>query len=365
MSGPDYPHRLQGVRAALESESIDAMLVTDLVNVRYLTGYDGSNGLVVVHGGGATFMTDFRYVTAAEPIAEIMDVRMLEGETSRFLGEHLNDIAPGANRIGIEAAHVSVATHSKLEAAFGADRELVATGDVVETLRLVKDAYELGRDPPVGGVDRAGVRDDCRRGPGREARAGRGLASARALPRFGRRRPVVRHHRGGSHERGAMPHVHPGESVISAGTLVTIDLGCYLNGYASDCTRTFAVGEPDADLSEIYAICLEAQLTALAAVAPGMGGREVDAVAREVITAAGHGDHFGHGLGHGVGLAIHEGPRLSTASHATLEAGMVVTVEPGIYVPGRGGVRIEDLVIVTDTGSERLTAYPKELQRVA
>ena len=364
MSGPDYPHRLQGVRAALESESIDAMLVTDLVNVRYLTGYDGSNGLVVVHGGGATFMTDFRYVTAAEPIAEIMDVRMLEGETSRFLGEHLNDIAPGANRIGIEAAHVSVATHSKLEAAFGADRELVATGDVVESLRLVKDAYELD----------AIRRSAALIAPVYETIAAEGLGGKRELDVAWRVRELFRDLGAddlsfdtivASHERGAMPHVHPGESVISAGTLVTIDLGCYLNGYASDCTRTFAVGEPDADLSEIYAICLEAQLTALAAVAPGMGGREVDAVAREVITAAGHGDHFGHGLGHGVGLAIHEGPRLSTASHATLEAGMVVTVEPGIYVPGRGGVRIEDLVIVTDTGSERLTAYPKELQRVA
>ena len=208
MNGPGYLHRLEGVRAALESESIDAMLVTDLVNVRYLTGYDGSNGLVVVHGGGATFMTDFRYVTAAEPIAEIMDVRMLEGETSRFLGEHLNDIAPGANRIGVEAAHVSVATHNKLEAALGDDRELVATADVVETLRLVKDAYELD----------AIRRSAALISPVYQTIADEGLGGKREVDVAWRVRELFREQGAddlsfdtivASHERGAMPHVNP------------------------------------------------------------------------------------------------------------------------------------------------------------
>jgi Xaa-Pro aminopeptidase len=361
---PDYSRRVDGVRAALAAENVDALLVTDLVNVRYLTGYGGSNGLVLVGSDGATFMTDFRYVTAAEPIADFMTVLMLEGETARFLGEHLASMAPAATRIGIEAPHVSVALQQKLAAAFGPDIELVPTADVVETLRLVKDASELD----------AIRRSAALIAPVYEAIAAEGLGGKRELDVAWRVRELF-HQQGAdglafetivaSHERGAMPHATPSEAVIAAGTLVTIDLGCYLDGYASDCTRTFAVGEPDADLAEIYGICLEAQLAAMDAVKPGAGGRDVDAVAREVIVAAGHGDHFGHGLGHGVGLAIHEGPRLATSSRATLEVGMVVTVEPGIYVPGRGGVRIEDLVIVTDSGAERLTPYPKELQLVA
>ena len=364
MKTPDYSRRVAGVRAALDGHEIDALLVTDLVNVRYLTGYAGSNGLVLVGGDGATFMTDFRYLTAAEPIAEFMSVRMLAGETSRFLGEHIAEMAPGATRIGFEGAHVSVALYEKLVAAFGPELELVATADIVEELRLVKDASEL----------EAIRRSAALIAPVYEAIAAEGLSGKRELDVAWRVRELF-HELGAdglafetivaSHERGAMPHANPSEAVISTGTLVTIDLGCFLDGYASDCTRTFAVGEPDADLAEIYAICLEAQLAAMDAVKPGAGGRDVDAVARDLIAAAGHGDHFGHGLGHGVGLAIHEGPRLATSSRATLEAGMVVTVEPGIYVPGRGGVRIEDLVIVTDSGAERLTPYPKELQLVA
>jgi Xaa-Pro aminopeptidase len=164
-----------------------------------------------------------------------------------------------------------------------------------------------------------------------------------------------------SHERGAMPHADPTDAVIGPGTLVTIDLGCVLDGYASDCTRTFAVGDPPDDLRAVYDVCLAAQLAALDAIRPGISGRDADAVARELIEAAGHGGQFGPGLGHGVGLDVHEAPRLSTRSDATLAPGMVVTVEPGIYLPGRGGVRIEDLVIVTETGHERLTPFPKEL----
>ena len=234
---------------------------------------------------------------------------------------------------------------------------------MVEYLRLIKDGYE----------QEAVRRSAALIAPVYEAIAAEGLGGKREIDVAWRIQELF-HEQGAeglsfdsivaSHERGAMPHADPGENVISEGTLVTIDLGCVLDGYASDCTRTFAVGEPDADLAEIYAICLEAQIASLAAVKAGAICRDVDAVARDIIAAAGHGDHFGHGLGHGVGLAIHEGPRLSASSDATLEAGMVVTVEPGIYLPGRGGVRIEDLTIVTESGAERLTPYPKELQLV-
>jgi Xaa-Pro aminopeptidase len=167
-----------------------------------------------------------------------------------------------------------------------------------------------------------------------------------------------------SAQHSALPHAEPRDVEIPAGTLVTIDWGARLDGYASDCTRTFATGELDARDAEIYALVLRAQEASLAAVRAGAGGREVDAVARDIITAAGHGEHFGHGLGHGVGAEVHEGPRLSQRSDSTLEAGQVVTVEPGVYVPGAVGVRIEDLVVVTDDGREVLSGLPKDLQTV-
>jgi Xaa-Pro aminopeptidase len=168
-----------------------------------------------------------------------------------------------------------------------------------------------------------------------------------------------------SAEHGALPHAEPRDVAIAKDTLVTIDMGAQVDGYCSDCTRTFATGElPDA-LREIYDLVLRAQETALAAVRPGPTGRELDAVAREVIDAAGHGDHFGHGLGHGVGLDIHEGPRLARTGEDAMAAGNVVTVEPGVYVPGLSGVRIEDLVVVTPTGHEVLSGYPKRLTLVS
>jgi Xaa-Pro aminopeptidase len=167
-----------------------------------------------------------------------------------------------------------------------------------------------------------------------------------------------------AHERGAQPHAEAGDEVIGADTFVTIDLGCVLDGYCSDCTRTFATGAVPQRLRDAYAVCLEAQLAAMEGIRPGLSGPDADAIARGIIARAGFGEHFGHPLGHGVGLDVHEDPRLSAVSSATLEPGMVVTVEPGIYLPGLGGVRIEDLVIVTESGCERLTGYPKELTTV-
>src|SRR6185503_19139988 len=164
-----------------------------------------------------------------------------------------------------------------------------------------------------------------------------------------------------SGERGALPHAEPEDVAIPRDTLVTIDLGGMVDGYCSDCTRTFATGDiPDA-LAEAYRIVQAAQQAGLDAVRPGATGQQVDAIVRDLIEEAGHGEHFQHGTGHGVGLDIHEAPRLNRTSDATLEPGMVVTVEPGIYLPGVGGVRIEDLVVVTADGAERLTGYPKDL----
>ena len=355
-----YPERLANAREAMQRAGADALVVSNLLNVRYLCGFAGSNGLVVVSGDGATFLTDFRYVTASEPIGEFMSVQLADREVVHYIAEHLGEIAGGAGRVGFEAAHMSVAAHARVAEAHP-NVELVPTLGLVERLRAVKEPAELD----------AIRRSAALLAPVYEEIADEGLAGRRERDVAWRVRELL--HQAGaedlsfdtivaSHERGAMPHADPSDAVIGPGTLVTIDMGCVLNGYASDCTRTFAVGEIPDDLREIYDVCLEAQLAAMAAIRPGLDGREADAVARDVIEGAGYGGQFGHGLGHGVGLDVHEEPRLSASSSATLEPGMVVTVEPGIYVPGRGGVRIEDLTIVTAGGCERLTMFPKELR---
>jgi len=353
----NHAARLTAARAAMEAAEVDAMIVSGLVNIRYLTGFTGSNALVIVGAHTSTLLTDFRYQTASEPLRAWVDVELAERDVIRTAAERLAELAGGATRVGFESAHMTVARHQIL---VEADAGLVPVSGLVERLRVVKDADEL-----------AAVRASAALiEPVYAQIAARGLLGRSETDVAWHVRELF--HTGGadglafetivaSHERGAQPHAHPTGERIGPDTLITIDLGCMLDGYASDCTRTFATGAPPAELSSAYAVCLEAQLAAMDAVRPGATAADVDAAARTVIAAAGHGDRFGHPVGHGVGLDIHELPRLAAGSSATLEPGMVVTVEPGIYLPGLGGVRIEDLVIVTATGGERLTMYPKDL----
>jgi Xaa-Pro aminopeptidase len=238
--------------------------------------------------------------------------------------------------------------------------ELVPLTGVVEHLRVVKD------DDEVAAIRRSAAVLEAIY----ERIAGEGLAGRREVDVAWRVHELL-HEMGAagvsfdpivaSGDAGALPHAEPRDRAIERGDLVTLDIGGVLDGYCSDCTRTFATGPVADDLAEAYDLVLRAQLAALEAVRPGVTGVDADAAARDVIEAAGHGGHFQHGTGHGVGLQIHEAPRLSPTSTATLEQGMIVTVEPGVYLPGRGGVRIEDLVVVTADGCERLTGYPKEL----
>ena len=342
----------------LAGAGVDSVLVTNLVNVRYLTGYTGSNGLALVGENIRAFVTDFRYVEQAE--AEV-DPSFQRLRASVDLLEATKDaLGQGEVRLGFEADHVSVREHERLRELLPERVELIGVRGLVEGLRAVKDPGEVAAIRAATALADAALERLI--AGGLVGRTERDLALELE---FGMRRegaegvsfePIVA---AGPH--GALPHASPRDVEVRRGELVVIDWGAQLEGYCSDCTRTVAAGAPSEHGAEIYQLVLEAQLAGLEAVAPGAGGRDVDAVARRMIDAAGHGEHFGHGLGHGVGLEVHEAPRLAQRSESVLEPGNIVTVEPGVYLAGELGVRIEDLVVVTDDGRDVLTSLSKEL----
>jgi Xaa-Pro aminopeptidase len=341
-------------RVAGRLHEVDALLVTEPANVRYVTGFTGSNGFAVVGRDVRRFVTDFRYVEQAK--LEVPD----EFEREQGPQELLRALEGFSGRLGFDDAHLSVKTHRKL-GEMGLD--LVPCGGVVEDVRAVKEPEEVARIAAA-----AALVDEIYAWLleyGLIGRTERSLAVAlehemRLRGASGPSFPSIV----ASAEHGALPHAQPRDVPIVRDALVTIDIGAVLDGYCSDCTRTWATGDVSDELAEVYALVLRAQVTALDAVRPGPLGKEVDAVARELIAAAGHGDHFGHGLGHGVGLLTHEAPRLARTSETALEAGHVVTVEPGVYLPGVGGVRIEDLVVVTADGCDVLSSTSKEFLTV-
>jgi Xaa-Pro aminopeptidase len=359
---PTSAARAEGLVEALRERDLHALLVTDLVNVRWLTGFTGTNGAAVVGTDGTLrFVTDFRYLTqAAEQLADSwsreISTDLLEGVVKQLPDE-------GELRLGFDDAHLSVRDHAKLARLVREGIELMAAGGAVEALRAVKDPEELDRVRAAARLADEALSDVLTRGLAGRTERDVALDIEFTMRRMGAEAasfpPIVA---AGPH--GALPHAVPRDVEIPAGTLCVIDWGAQLDGYASDCTRTFATGEVDPRDRAVYDLVLRAQEAALAAVRPGPTGREVDAVARAIIDDAGHAEHFGHGLGHGVGLEVHEGPRLSKQGDDALGAGMVVTVEPGVYVPGAVGVRIEDLVIVTDDGGEVVSSLPKELRVV-
>jgi Xaa-Pro aminopeptidase len=355
--------RADRLAAALGEREVDALLVTDLANVRWLTGFTGSNALALVPATGERlFLTDFRYLSqSAEQVGE--------GWARDIAQDLLDAVAAklppdGPLRLGFDDAHFSVRDHAKLAGAVREGVALVAAGGAVEDLRLRKDAAELDAIRAAARLADAALEEVLERGLAGRTERDVALDIEFTMRRLGAQAPsfppIVA---GGAH--GALPHAEPRDVAIEPGVLCVIDWGAHLDGYASDCTRTFATGEVDPRDAEVYELVRRAQEETLAAVRPGPTGREVDAVARQIIEAAGHGEHFGHGLGHGVGLEVHEGPRLTRQSEDRLAAGQVVTVEPGVYVPGATGVRIEDLVAITEDGCEVLSSLPKELRVVA
>ena len=341
--------RLERLQASLE----EPLLVSNLVNVRYLTGFDSSNAALVVEPEGVRLFSDFRYAELGRSIQGVEFV-----ETKRSLYAALAELLEGQH--GFEADDL---TYGKWETLSAGGLELVPRRGLVEALRVVKDEAEL---------------DVVRRAA---------TVTSEAYARFAEETFVGRTERDLAwrmdelfHELGAegpafetivaagpnsaRPHSRPSDRKVGRGETVVVDSGARLDGYCSDCTRTFATGPLPERLQEAYAVCLEAQLAGLEAVRVGATGVEADAAARRVIEDAGFGEAFGHGLGHGVGVDVHEAPRLARESSDTLAAGNVVTVEPGIYLEGLGGIRIEDLVIVGEDAPEVLTGFTKDLLSV-
>jgi Xaa-Pro aminopeptidase len=354
--------RLRAALAAAEAEC-DALLLTHLTSIRYLSGFTGSAALLVVDGGGATLVTDGRYEeqAAGEIAAAGAPVQVRIGRTGEVQRKLVVAALDGVARVGLEAEHISWSDQRRYAGSWLAEAELVATSGLVEGLRVVKDDGEVAR------IEAAcAIADDALAtvapllGDGPTE-----LAFAQALDGEMRRRgaddisfeTIV-----ASGPNGSRPHHTPTDRTVVRGDLVVIDFGALVDGYHSDMTRTVAVGGPDALTGEqrrMVEVVAASQVAGVDAVGPGVATRTVDEACREVIAEAGWADAFVHGTGHGVGLDIHEDPRVGSTTDATLAPGHVVTVEPGVYLPGHGGVRIEDTVLVTPTGRRTLTRAPK------
>ena len=340
---------------ALSSQLDTPLLVTNLTNVFYLTGFDSSNAALLVEpGGGATLYTDFRYAESARSVPDV-EVQMTKRTMMADLGGKLK------GRVQFEA---DVLPYLEWERLSAGDAELVPTRGLVDGIRAIKNADEIAKIAKAARIADRGF----------EALTAETFAGRSEREIAWRLRELLHAHGAdelsfetivASGENGALPHAHPTDRIVERGTLVTVDWGVRIDGYCSDCTRTVSTGGLPGKLLEAYEVCLAAQKRACANIKAGMTGVEADALARDPITDAGFGENFGHGLGHGVGLAVHEAPRLSTESTDTLAVGHIVTIEPGIYLEGLGGVRIEDLGVVREDGVELLTSFPKELIEVS
>ncbi|MEA3408476.1 MAG: aminopeptidase P family protein [Chloroflexota bacterium] len=348
--------RVQALQAILETEGLDALVVTQAENRRYLTGFTGSAGAVLVTGEETLLATDFRYYEQVQEQAPQVTLVRVEDSTSSALAPCIGDL--GVHRLGFESHVMTVQEYEQWRDVLP-QIEWVATTDLVERLRMTKDAREIDLiEEAVRIADEAmayilewirpGVTE---REVAWELEVQMRTHGAEALSFT----TIV-----GSGPNSAMPHATTSERAIGLGEPIVIDMGARYEGYCSDMTRSFCLGQASEEYLKVWDTVLRAQQAAEEAIKPGMSGVEADALARDVIDEAGYEGKFGHGLGHGVGLAIHEAPRVSHTSEDMLGTGAVVTVEPGIYIPGWGGVRIEDTVVLTDEGCRVLTQTSKQ-----
>ena len=358
-----HSHRRDRLAADLAAQGLDAILVSELVNVRYLTGFTGSNAALLVFTADTppVLATDSRYRTQAARQAPGLHTAI-----ERACGRQLVQRAAshGARRIGFESHVVTVDGFEALSRGLAehAGAELVRASGAVETLREVKDAGEVALLRLACEAADAALSDLVENGGLRPDRTERDVA--RELESL-----LLDHGADGpsfetivaAGANSAVPHHRPTDAVLKRGDFVKIDFGALVGGYHSDMTRTFVLGKASSWQQEVYSLVAAAQRAGVAALKRGAALSDVDAAARRVIAEAGHGDDFGHGLGHGVGLEIHEAPGISSAAAGTLRAGSVVTVEPGVYLPDRGGVRIEDTLVVGERAPDLLTRFPREL----
>lgn len=349
--------RVELLRQSLSQKQLQGIIIESPANRRYVSGFDGSAGTILITEDNCYLLTDFRYQTQAAQQAPDYEVIIYSShpydELKTLLTKH------GVNKLAFEQDYIAYAQYKRFETLLG-NVELVATSGLVEQLRQVKDEQELAIIQEAAeladqafhyilNVIKPGVRE---------------IDVALELEMYMRK-----HGASGtsfdtivaSGERSALPHGVASERVIGNNEFVKLDFGAYYKGYCSDITRTVFVGKPTDKHLEIYNIVLEAQLHGLKHIKPGMSGIDADELCRSVIRSYGYGEQFGHGTGHGIGMEIHEAPRLSRLSDTLLIPGMTVTVEPGIYIPGFGGVRIEDDIVITESGNKILTSSPKEL----
>lgn len=351
--------RADRLRNAMRERELDGFVVVDLPSVRWLTGFTGSNGLAVISAKDVVLATDGRYATQAPAQLEAAGSDAAVAIASDLVASGA-DVLRGAARVALEGDVISWDQQRQWAAAL-ADSELVAVSGLLRELRSVKDPAELARIEAAAALADAALADtEVLRAPGTTERQ-LGLALDDAMRAAGATGPayetIV-----ASGPNAALPHARPSDRAFEVGDLLIVDVGALVDGYRSDMTRSFVIGGPDAadDVArEILPLVTEAQAAAVAVVAPGVEAKAVDDACRSIITEAGFGDAFRHGTGHGVGLDIHELPSIRKDNAAILQAGQVLTVEPGVYLPDVGGVRVEDLVVVTDSGCRPLTLSPK------
>lgn len=349
--------RIDKLREKMAAEGVDGFLVTNLVNWRYISGFRGDAGAVLVTPGLLRLYIDSRYVEQARKEAPAFAVTMTTLDTDEV---QKGIQAEGVRRLAFEKEHVTYANWEKYAERFPGV-EMVPVANWVEELRMVKSSEEvecIAKAQEIADDAFALLTPSIHRGV-REIDLALELEfTMRRMGADGPAFPII----AVSGERSSLPHGVPSEKAIADGDFLTFDFGAKYEGYCSDETRTFVIGHASEKHREIYKVVLEAQLAGLYAVKPGVLGKEVDAAGRKIIDAAGYGQYFGHGIGHGVGLNVHEGPSAGKKGDIVLQPGMTLTVEPGIYIPGFGGCRIEDLVVVTETGKKILSSSPKELR---
>ncbi|MBE6171672.1 M24 family metallopeptidase [Enterococcus mundtii] len=348
--------RVEKLRKKMLEANLDSFLVTSPYNLRYLTNFTGTTGLAVITLEKAFFITDFRYTEQAA--AQAQGFEIIKNVAPIF--EEVADLTrkEGLKNLAFEERTVSFLEYSVLEELL--DAELIPVSDMIEELREVKDEDELviiEKACSIADMAYDHILKMIQPGMTEIEVANQLDFYMRSLGASGVSFETIV----ASGVRSAMPHGVASQKIIEQGDLITIDFGCYYEGYVSDMTRTFAIGDPGEQLKEIYQIVLDAQLAVLEAAKPGVTGIQLDAVARDYISKYGYGEAFGHSTGHGIGLEIHEGPNVSARAEKPFVVGNVITDEPGIYLPGIGGVRIEDDLLITAEGNRVLTHSPKEL----